>query len=350
VWAKGRTFHEVAQTYIEYTNKHFGPLCHIVFDGYNKEGLKMAEHSRRYHKQGPDVIIDPNAIITIPQELFLANSGNKKRFIEFLCTKFSESGMETSVAEGDADVLIVRTAVQSTMNEDSTTVLVGEDIDLLVIAITLCDPQRALLYMKPGKGSKGTVIYNVSNLASDEILKAGIMFTHAFTGCDSTSAIFGKGKVRFWKLLQDLESDERAEVFNNFNTSNMSPDSIFKSSCKAFFLMYRAPEGVKSLNLVRYKSFQHTASKRTVDLHSLCPTEEAARQHGNRVYLQVQMWRGNELRMTDWGWRRDGSTLIPLGTTAPPAPAQLLKQLFCTCKKGCGNACGCRKLGKILHS
>ena len=57
VWPKNKTYNEIAMAYVQYVDKHFGPQCDIVFDGYRNVGLKSAEHFRRYHKQAPDIVI-----------------------------------------------------------------------------------------------------------------------------------------------------------------------------------------------------------------------------------------------------------------------------------------------------
>lgn len=33
-----------------------------------------------------------------------------------------------------------------------------------------------------------------------------------------------------------------------------------------------------------------------------------------------------------------------------PAPEELLKMIFCHCKKGCGASCGCRKVGLYCNA
>ena len=171
-----------------------------MFDGYSKVGLKTAEHARRYKSQALDVIIYENSAVTATQELFLANSVNKSLLIEFLCTKFNEGGMKTSVADGDADVLIVSTAIKAAEEKKSKIVLVGEDTDL-------------------------------------------IMFAHAFTGCDSTSRIFGKGKVRIWTLLLQLTPTERAQIFSTVSCHRMLPRILFVSLlAKCFFTFMEHPK------------------------------------------------------------------------------------------------------------
>jgi len=47
----------------------------------------------------------------------------------------------------------------------------------------------------------------------------------------------------------------------------------------------------------------------------------------------------------NWGWKKEQHSFVPVFSADPPAPDTLLKNIFCPCKKGCGNGCGCRKLG-----
>ena len=68
---------------------------------------------------------------TARKDTFLANTESKKRFIAMLQRHLSESGCRTLQAEGEADVLIVKTAVDSAVTHP--TVLVGDDTDLLVL-------------------------------------------------------------------------------------------------------------------------------------------------------------------------------------------------------------------------
>lgn len=71
----------------------------------------------------------------------------------------------------------------------------------------------------------------------------------------------------------------------------------------------------------------------------------------NWVYLQTQIWLGNKnIHPTDWGWVMNDGLLNPLKSVDPPAPQELLKMIFCNCKKGCGASCGCRKVGLFCNS
>lgn len=71
--------------------------------------------------------------MTVPtnQQQFLANTHNKTRFISFLCEKLNAAHISIKQADNDADVLIVETAIEQ--SNTSTTIVVGEDVDLLII-------------------------------------------------------------------------------------------------------------------------------------------------------------------------------------------------------------------------
>ncbi|GBN54797.1 hypothetical protein AVEN_129371-1, partial [Araneus ventricosus] len=77
------------------------------------------------------------------------------------------------------------------------------------------------------------------------------------------------------------------------------------------------------------------------------PTTDAAQLHAMRSYHQVQTWLGNEKDPLKWDWMHTPSGLFPKKSEKDPAPESLLQCISCTCKKGCTNACECRKAG--LH-
>ncbi len=61
----------------------------------------------------------------------LANDANEERVINLLSASFRQADHKTLHAKGDADVLIVQTAVES--SETSDAAVVGDDPDLLVL-------------------------------------------------------------------------------------------------------------------------------------------------------------------------------------------------------------------------
>ena len=62
---------------------------------------------------------------------FLGNKVNKQRFLCLLGSSLQKAGCTTIHAKGDADILIVKTAVESA--KVVSTVLIGDDTDLLIL-------------------------------------------------------------------------------------------------------------------------------------------------------------------------------------------------------------------------
>lgn len=93
---------------------------------------------------------------------------------------------------------------------------------------------------------------------------------------------------------------------------------------------------------IRFKKGAVTA--KTSSLEILPPTEDAAKLHCFRAFLQIQTLLGNALSPLNWGWKLDPQ-LTPVRTTLGPAPKQVLDAIFCGCVKGCRKSCGCRKTG-----
>ena len=66
-------------------------------------------------------------LVTLKKDEFLSNQVNKQKFINLLSENLEHAGYSTRHAKGDADVMIVDTAI--TKARDQTTVLIGEDTD-----------------------------------------------------------------------------------------------------------------------------------------------------------------------------------------------------------------------------
>ena len=64
---------------------------------------------------------------------FLANKDNKQRFIHLLSDHIKQEGISALHAKSDADTLIVQTAVDLAESQD--TCIIGDDTDLLIIAV-----------------------------------------------------------------------------------------------------------------------------------------------------------------------------------------------------------------------
>lgn len=207
--------------------------CVVVFDGYphNADGkyTKSAERLRRMRVNcAPEVTCDVNMPYTLSQEKFLSNEKNKSHLIEMLSAKMRNEGFIVKQALEDADYLIVDTA-RSLCDAHTAVFIVGEDVDLLVILTQIAQSKKNLYLLKPSRGKVEQKFFSSDSFVHPEI-KDLICFTHAFTGCDTTSALYKQGKAKLIKLL------------NNDNDVLRREANIFydESACKEFVIWSRS--------------------------------------------------------------------------------------------------------------
>jgi len=201
-------------------------------------------------------------------------------------------------AEDDADVLIIETALEQININKS--IVVGEDIDLLVLLIARTPAEKEIYFLKPGKAKVKTTIYSSKSFGSYIKSKDHILFLHAVTGCDTTSAVFAKGKAKSLKTLE--KRDDLRIATEVLNKKNCSPQLIVKNGIRFLLAMYGAPSNEELLDTFRYYCFaRSTRLNKAVKLSTLPPTSSAAQQHLYRVCYQVQTWLGNKLNPEDWG-------------------------------------------------
>ena len=154
------------------------------------------------------------------QQEFLANANNKQGLIRLLTIHLEAAGCKVYQAEADADRLIVLTAI-SVHDAECGSVIVGEDTDILVLLIALADPLTDVMMMNPAGKFHPDKIYssNCIQMAMGD-MKNSLLFLHAMTGCDTTSALYRKGKkLPFKKLKEDEELQRKVQIFNDAQAS-----------------------------------------------------------------------------------------------------------------------------------
>ena len=99
---------------MQYITKKYGTEALVVFDGYSDEpSTKDTAHIRRkMGTVGKTVKFASDKTLDMKKDMFLANSSNKQRLINMMSEKMNASGIKTCQALGDADVLIITTAVR----------------------------------------------------------------------------------------------------------------------------------------------------------------------------------------------------------------------------------------------
>ena len=184
----------------------------VVFDGYDDMSTKNMTHQRTAAgKAGATVTFTENMKVTLKKDNILANP--KNCFLQ-------EDNCPTSHAEGDADVLSVKTAVESA--RERNTVLLGDDTDLLVLLCFYTRSDSFDLYFKPEpKANSRKRVWNMKKVKEqlgDDVCH-DLLFLRAILGCYTTSRVHGIGKAAALKKYAiSLHFREQAKVFNSFST------------------------------------------------------------------------------------------------------------------------------------
>lgn len=350
-WKKDSTYEDICDHYVNHVKQHYKNAT-VVFDGYAHGcSTKDVTHQRRTKGNvGLRVSFSPKMPLTMKKEHFLANAQNKQSFIHLLMEKMDENGIKTLCAEGDADVLIAKTAVKCSTS--ACTHLIGEDTDLLVLLCFYCsDDTKGLVFRSERKYGEKEVKRRVWDIVClreqlGKELCSVLPVIHAIGGCDTTSRLFGIGKGAPMKKFQN-HHEFKSHILKLAQKGLEVYDIEKAGECALIFLCGGNKE--ESLDDLRARKFSEkvATSARSVQVQALPPTSNAARYHSQRVYYQAQVWMGEEkLDPTDWGWHLSEGRMLPKKMDLLPAPEYLLKVIRCQCMGDCDTQrCSCRKNG-----
>jgi hypothetical protein len=217
-WTKGASWDEILRTYTNYVTRRYGKAI-IVFDGYSDSpSTKDCTHTRRSGGcVGVAVHFDDIMALQTKKGEFLSNTQNKQRFIHMLGNRLETAGCDVHHAKGDADLLVVETAVACA--EQINTVVIADDTDVLILLIHHAAHTKHNIWFQPNlkkESKKAQWCWNIAaarrHLGST--VCSSILFSHAILGCDTTSRLYGIGKN---KAVDKVKSDtffaRQAEVF-----------------------------------------------------------------------------------------------------------------------------------------
>ena len=173
-------YQEICALYCGYLSRNFGPAI-VVFDGYRIPSTKYTTHQRRKGgKVGIGVTFTGDMKLTMSKDVFLSNVANKQNFVDMLSQYLQLTGCLTEHAEGDADLLIAQTAVQSAALKN--TVLVADGTDLVILLRYYADPDGFDLFMQCStQGHRRRTASGISKAP-----KVSWVLTSATTSCSYT--------------------------------------------------------------------------------------------------------------------------------------------------------------------
>ena len=345
-WPESGIYDDVCNEYIKFANHHYPPHSHFIMDGYDDpDSVKVGEQQRRIKGNVARTIIfdGQTKLSEFNKTEFFNNCKNKSKFIKIFSNKLRQAdyGYEVTECLGDADYDIAQAVITQAESTNNPVVLDASDTDIL--AMLVADERiKENLIMKSTAGR-----YKIASLR--RTLKPNvtkfILVAHAMSGCDTTSALFRRGKTHAFKAI----NNEDLSYLEAFKCRDSSHDLIASAGEKFLLQVYNAPSTSETLNDLRYANYKKQVNKKGLtaatglELKALPPMSDSAKYHSYRAYNQVQKWLGNDIiSPTDWGWARS-EHLIPVIKDQAAAPDKILKLISCGCKQGCSRNCECRK-------
>ena len=243
--------------YFDYvTNYHPKASKVVVFDYYSLSTTKSSEQKRRKTSTTPCADIAVSAKIPIPgdKKSFLSNQNNKQSFIDLLGSYMEEKGVTVIHAkeDGDADVRIVRKALILARSLGNV-LIIADDTDVFALLV-----YHSLSEMNLSMKTKSQTIdiRRAQNALGQQMCQC-ILFAHAMSGCDTTSAFFGIGITKAMKIIQ--KSEDLQKMVQVFGDDHLSVDDISKIGESFILHLY----GGKSLTLDSLRESYFKSSKYT---------------------------------------------------------------------------------------
>ena len=333
----------------------------IVFDQYRKNSIKNAERSRRGVGSLLFKSIIPSQSIQ-QWGSFLSSWSNKKELIAFIvdqwksdklrafldpdkelyvtandkCWRLTNSTVEMASSlhsnQEEADTKMLLHAQHASLHGFQKIVINTPDTDVFIITLSCLSPITSDLFLQTGKRDKRRIINlqaikesldgeipETEEYSIDDFMSA-LPGLHSFTGCDSTSAFSGKGKVKALKLM--INSARFVTLFQHLGTSWDLEEEINKEleifTCRLY------GSSLDNINDVRYKVYCGKRGK--VALSELPPCRNTLSLHNKRANYQCRIWRlcleaNPEIENPNQhGWIEEGDDLCINWMDCQPAP------------------------------
>ncbi|CAH1103765.1 unnamed protein product [Psylliodes chrysocephalus] len=207
---------------------------------------------------------------------------------------------QQSVADADVDIVLkaIETASGSYYNK---VVIFSEDTDFLTMLAARTPPNLDVFLLKPPSARLPDVEYSSESLASrSACLRSHILFLHTFTGCDTTSAFFYRGKVTFCDLFE--KSDDLHGFAEIFRQTHVAMDNLIDHGLRLALVLYGAPKTERTSDKpaieldqsYQAKMYAKASNNKKVDLARIIPTANALTEPIELAYFQVQAWYGSQ--------------------------------------------------------
>ena len=114
--------------------------------------------------------------------------------------KLESNNITVVNCSGEADTKVVSSAIAYAKRNEGLCVVVADDTDIAVMLLYHWTTEISGIYFVQQRTLQAWNVRDVEISIPD--IKSDLLFLHAWSGCDSTSTIFGEGKVIIVKLLR----------------------------------------------------------------------------------------------------------------------------------------------------
>ena len=244
--------------------------------------------------------------------------------------------------------------VRHAVVEGSKVIMIrANDTDVLVIAIStlpsLIDLGLQQLWIAFGRDIRWIPVHDI-NATISPVKIPGMLFFHAFSGCDIVSAFKGKGKKSAWQTWEMFP--EATEVFRKLSKYPPTVEDDDLAVLEKFVItMYDRSSTATSVDEARLDLF----ARKQRPYESIPPTQAALLQHVNRAAYQAGcIWSQSTVCQPetespdDWGWKeQDGINggWTPCWMKIPPIAESCQQLTKCGCKYQCSGRCKCNRFG-----
>ena len=114
---------------------------------------------------------------------------------------------------------------------------------------------------------KHLMVWKISDLANKagKVVTSHILFVHAWSGCDTTSATFGHGQTNLLEKMKATEELQHTSISSLMSDPDVMAEHIGKAGIRLFVIMYDGRRD-DSLNILRYAKFMEIVSSTKTSL------------------------------------------------------------------------------------
>lgn len=375
------TFGEMSEYVLKRITSHPGKIVYFVTDQYFDDSLKGSERQRRAASGSIRVQLSRRDQKRPKQfKKYLSDGVNKVDLVKFFLKDWSDPvRFKAAISERvifvtvesechqlevvdnqvvsrredclcsnheEADTKMFLCCQHATLPDRNVNICISTvDSDVAILAVYYKERIQCNLYVEIGTKKKKRILAIAKIHASlGEGMSNAMPALHAVSGCDSTSAFFGVGKQKAYKIVKSSNRFQEA-------LARMGDDfDLDENHFPAFQEMVAEFYGVKScpdINDARYRKF--CTKNKVPEPHKLPPTKDELLLHCQRANYVTCIWKSalcaNYLSPTPEGrgWILTNGILETKWMSQNPAPDSLLEFLSCGCKKsGCrNNMCIC---------